>query len=111
MSAAPICSWATVNQQDAHDSKAIVTSFRVLRLRLGNDVRQPSRRKDWFTAPATRQFDSPLIHAAGVSCPAQEDGAGKAMTRQSETAGFGPRPRWRRFHQGALALAVAAPLV
>jgi pilus assembly protein CpaC len=32
------------------------------------------------------------------------------MTRQSETAGFGPRPRWRRFHQGALALAVAAPL-
>ena len=33
------------------------------------------------------------------------------MTRQSETAGFGQRPRWRRFHQGALALAVAAPLV
>ena len=32
------------------------------------------------------------------------------MTLQSETAGFGPRPRWRRFHQGALALAVAAPL-
>src|SRR5215217_8263758 len=53
---------------------------------------------------------SPLIHAAGVSCRTQEDGAGKAMTRQSETAGFGPRPRWRRFHQGALALAVAAPL-
>ena len=90
--------------------KAIVTSFRVLRLRLGNDVRQPSRRKDWFTAPATRRFDLPLIYAAGVSCRAQEDGAGKAMTRQSETAGFGPRPRWRRFHQGALALAVAAPL-
>ena len=90
--------------------KAIVTSFRVLRLRLGNDVRQPSRRKDWFTAPATRRFDSSLIHAAGVSCPAQEDGAGKVMTLQSETAGFGPRPRWRRFHQGALALAVAAPL-
>ena len=32
------------------------------------------------------------------------------MTRQSETAGFGPRPRWRRFHQGALALALALAL-
>jgi pilus assembly protein CpaC len=33
------------------------------------------------------------------------------MAGQDEIAGFGPRPRWRRFHKGALALAVAAPLL
>ncbi|HEX8166158.1 MAG TPA: type II and III secretion system protein family protein [Beijerinckiaceae bacterium] len=32
------------------------------------------------------------------------------MKRQDETAGFAPRPRRRRFHRGALALALAAPL-
>jgi hypothetical protein len=61
-----------------------------------------------------------LIHAASVSCPAQElreaarrtarRRAGLAMAGQERSWRFGARAP-RRFHKGALALAIASPLL